>query len=161
MAAPQPPAPDRRVPGWTRLARTEFMARRYLASRGSAPMVEDPLRTALPQLRHEVAQCRRLARLDLGLAAALVSLALTVIGTVWLAPLHGGILLVLVYLHLVPLLGLAVVVWGAIVMERSGPRLVVARRIAQALQDRAWLEALDLAVQGLLGGPAEAVAPGA
>ncbi|ONG54991.1 hypothetical protein BKE38_09705 [Pseudoroseomonas deserti] len=146
---------------WTRPARTEFMARRYLASRGGAPMVEDPLRAALPRLRREVAQCRRLARLDLGLAAALVSVALTVIGTVWLAPLHGGILLVLVYLHLVPLLGLAVVVWGAIVMETSGPRLVTARRIAAALQDRAWLEALDLAVHGLPDPAAEAVAPGA
>ncbi|MCQ4159311.1 hypothetical protein NON00_05160 [Roseomonas sp. GC11] len=141
------------MPSWTSRARLEFLARRYLASRGSAPMVEDPLGHALPRLEREVALCQRLARIDLIIAVVLVAAALTVIGTAWMAPLHGGILLVLAYLHVMPLLGLVVVIWAAIVLEKSTPRLRVARRIARALQAGALLEALDLAVHGL---PAQA-----
>ncbi|WBV44507.1 hypothetical protein [Pseudoroseomonas cervicalis] len=141
---------------WTSRARTEFMARRYLASRGGAPMVADPLDVALPRLRQEVALCQRLARMDLIIALVLVMAALTVILTAWLAPLHGGIVTVLLWLHAVPLLGLGAVVWGAIMLEKTTPRWVVSRRIARALQAGAWLEALDLAVHGL---PAPAAQP--
>lgn len=140
---------------WTRRARTELLARRYLASRGGTPMVEDPLRLALPRLRAEVAVTSRLARLDLSIALALFVVAMTMVLTAWLAPLHGGILVALLHLHLAPLVGLGIAIWAAIVLETCGPRLVVARRIARALQAGAWLEALDLAVQGL---PAPAMA---
>lgn len=133
----------------TCLARTELLARRYLASRGGAPMIKDPLRVALPRLEAEVAAASRLARLDLTIALGLFIAALTMVLTAWLAPLHGGILVALLHLHLAPLAGLAVAVWAAIVLEKSGPRLVVARRIARALKAGALLEALDLAVQGL------------
>ncbi|MDJ0389442.1 hypothetical protein QMO56_15095 [Roseomonas sp. E05] len=128
---------------------TELLARRYLASRGAAPMVEDPLRFALPRLRQEVATATRLARLDLTIAAGLIVSGLTVALTAWLAPLHGGIVMILLYLHLMPLAGLAVAIWAAVVLEKSGPRLLTARRIARALQAGALMEALDLAISGL------------
>lgn len=133
----------------TRLARTELLARRYLASRGDAPMVDDPLGVALPRLHAEVAVVSRLARLDLTIALGLFVAAMTMVLTAWLAPLHGGLLVALLHLHLAPLVGLSVAVWAAIVLEKSGPRLFVTRRIARALKAGAWLEALDLAVQGL------------
>lgn len=134
---------------WSNPARAELLARRYLASRGGAPMVEDPLRVALPQLRREVAAACRLARLDLMLAAGLIITALTMVATAWLAPVHGGIFIVVLHLHVAPLVGLAVAIWAAIVMEKSGPQLVVARRIARALRAGAPLEALELALHGL------------
>jgi len=137
-----------RMPRTSR-AQAELLARRYLASRGAAPMVEDPLRLALPRLRQEVATAMRLARLDLTIALGLIVAGLTVALTAWLAPLHGGILIALLYLHLMPLAGLAVAIWAAIVLEKSGPRLLIARRIARALQAGALLEALELAIGGL------------
>ncbi|PHK95552.1 hypothetical protein CR162_06745 [Pseudoroseomonas rhizosphaerae] len=131
--------------------RTEMLARRYLASRGDTPMVEDPLHIALPRLRAEVVAATRLARLDLTIALGLLIAAMTLVVTAWLAPMHGGLLVTLLHLHLAPLVGLGVAVWAAIVLERSGPRLVVARRIARALQAGALFEALELAVCGLPG----------
>lgn len=130
-------------------AQAEFLARRYLASRGAAPMVDDPLQIALPRLRQEVTAACRLARLDLTLAVGLTIAALTVVVTAWLAPVHGGILVALLHLHLAPLVGLGVAIWAAIVMERSGPRLLTARRIAQALSAGSVMEAFDLAVTRL------------
>jgi hypothetical protein len=130
-------------------AKTELLARRYLASRGAAPMVEDPLTVALPRLRQEVAAAARLARLDLSIALGMFVAALTVVITAWLAPLHCGIAVALIYLHLMPLLGLGIAIWAAVVLETCGPRLFAARRIGRALQAGAWLEALDLALQAL------------
>lgn len=112
-------------------------------------MVDDPLRLALPRLRQEVATAARLARLDVAIAAGLILAGTTVAVTAWLAPLHGGIVMVLLYLHLMPLLGLGVAIWAAVVLEKSGPRLLAARRIARALQAGALMEALDLALRGL------------
>ncbi|MXP65785.1 hypothetical protein E0493_20755 [Roseomonas sp. M0104] len=135
----------------TSRAHTELLARRYLASRGAAPMVEDPLHLALPRLRQEVALAMRLARLDLTIAAGLIVSGMTVAATAWLAPLHGGIVMVLLYLHLMPLAGLAMAIWAAVVLEKSGLRLFTARRITRALQAGAWMEALDLALRSLPG----------
>jgi len=131
---------------WTTGARAELLARRYIASRGGAPMVEDPLRVALPRLREEVTVATRLARLDLTIAMFLIAAALTVVGTAWLAPLHGGIVTVLLYLHLMPLAGLAVAIWAAIVLEKCTLRLIAARRISRALRRGAIIEALQTAL---------------
>lgn len=129
----------------------EFLARRYLASRGAPPMVADPLAMALPRLEAEVASTRRLCRMDLWLAGAMIISGMTMAITALLAPLHGSLLTVLLYLHLAPLAGLGVGLWAAVVMEKSGPRWLAARRIAAALKAGALLEALDLAVHRLPG----------
>lgn len=134
---------------WTRPARTEFLARRYLASRGSAPMVRNPLDAALPRLRQEAAAAVRLARIDLMLALGLTLAGMAVALAVFLAPLHGGMLLVLVQLHIALAAGVAVAIWAAVVLEKSGPRLVAAQRITRALHDGALPEALELALKAL------------
>lgn len=131
---------------WTRLARTEFLARRYLASRGGAPMVQDPLKLALPRLRQEVAVTGRMARIDLLLALGLTFAGMIVAMAAFLTPLHGGMLLVLAQLHLALAAGVAVAIWAAVVLEQSGPRLVAARRISKALQAGALTEALEAAL---------------
>lgn len=134
---------------WTRPARTELMARRYLASRGGAPMAPDPLKTALPRLRDEAANALRLARIDLILALAMTMAGLLVALAVFLVPLHGSMLVVLAQLHLALAAGVAVAIWAAIVMEKSAPRLLAARRTIQSLHNGALLEALELALRAL------------
>ncbi|MCI0752945.1 hypothetical protein [Teichococcus vastitatis] len=134
---------------WSRRSQTELLARRYLASRGGTPMVRDPLTLAVPQLQREVEQVGRLARLDLSMAAALLLSAVAVTLTAWLAPLHGSVLTMMLYLHLVPLFALGVCIWAAIVVEQSGPRWMLARRIGHALRAGALMEALELALRGL------------
>lgn len=133
----------------TRRSRTELLARRYLASRGAAPMVADPLQEALPRLRQEVALATRMARLDLGLATGLALAGIVVAVTALMAPLHGSLLTVLLWLHMVPLAGLCVGIWAAVVLEKAGPRLRAAQRIGRSLRNGAWLEALDDALRGL------------
>lgn len=118
-------------------------------------MVEDPLHVALPWLWQEVRAVERLARLDLTIAFGLIGAGLSIVATAWLAPLHGGILVILIHLHLMPLAGLGAAIWAAVVFEKSGPRLLTARRIARALRAGAMREALELALHGL---PAPALA---
>jgi hypothetical protein len=129
--------------------RTEHLARRYLASRGAPPMVEDPLGQALPRLRQEIAAAGRLARLDLVLALGLAATGVGVTVTGLFAPWHAGLALTLIYLHVLALVGVAVGVWAAIVLEKSGPRLLAAHRIARALRAGALREALETAVRSL------------
>ncbi|MBO1076816.1 hypothetical protein [Roseomonas marmotae] len=140
---------------WSRPARTEFLARRYLASRGSAPMVRDPLKAALPRLRQEASVAVRLARMDLLLALGLTLAGMLAALAVFLVPLHGGMLMVLAQLHLAPAAGVAIAIWAAVVLEKAGPRFRASRRIMRALQAGAMLEALELALQAL---PAPAAA---
>lgn len=134
---------------WTRLARTEFLARRYLASRGGAPMVQDPLHDAVPRLHAEALSALWLARLDIILAVGLTVAGMVGAVSVVMAPLHGSMLLVLAQLHLVLAAGVALGVWAAIVLETSTPRLLAARRIILALRQGARLEALELCLQSL------------
>ncbi|MBE9603546.1 hypothetical protein IAI18_01620 [Acetobacteraceae bacterium H6797] len=131
------------------LQRLDHLARRYLASRGTPPMIEDPLAEALPRLQAEVRQVRRLARLDLWLSAALLISGLTLALTAVMAPLHAGLLVTLLYLHAAPLAGLAVGIWAAVVVEKSAPQWLAARHIAAALKTGALVEALDIAVHRL------------
>jgi hypothetical protein len=134
---------------WTRPARTEFLARRYLASRGGAPMVQHPLDIAVPRLRQEAAATGWTARIDLLLALGLTFAGMGAALAVFLAPLHGGMLLVLVQMHLVLAAGVTVAIWAAVVLEKSGPRLAAAQRISRALKAGALLEALDIALTHL------------
>jgi hypothetical protein len=134
---------------WTRPARTEFLARRYLASRGRAPMVQDPLHDAVPRLHAEALAALWLARIDVMLAVGLTLAGMAVAVAVVMAPLHGGMLLVMAEMHIVLALGVAVAIWAAIVLEKSAPRMVAARRIIQSLQSGAMLEALELALRAL------------
>jgi hypothetical protein len=134
---------------WTRPARTELLARRYLASRGGLPMVRDPVETALPKLQREAAAAVRLARMDLLLALGLTLAGMGSALAMFLVPLHGGMLLVLAQLHLVMAAGVGVGIWAAVVMEKSGLRLAAAQRISRALRSGAILEALELALRSL------------
>jgi hypothetical protein len=134
---------------WTRLARTEFLARRYLASRGGAPMVQDPLHDAVPRLHAEALTALWQARIDVLLAVGLSLAGMFVAVAVVMAPLHGGMLMVLAQMHIVLAAGVAVAIWAAIVLEKSAPRMVAARRIIQSLQSGAMLEALELALRAL------------
>jgi hypothetical protein len=134
---------------WTRPARTEFLARRYLASRGGAPMAPNPLDAAVPRLRDEAETALKLARIDLTLAVGLTLAGMVVALAVFLMPLHGSMLAVLAQLHVALAAGVAVAVWAAIVLEKSAPRLLAARRITQALQNGALLEALELGLKAL------------
>lgn len=134
---------------WSRPARTEFLARRYLASRGNAPMVTDPLDAALPRLRDEAHSTLRLARIDLLLAAGLTVAGILSAAVMFLVPLRGGMLLGLAQLHMALAVGVAVAIWAAILLERAGPRLLAARRIIQAMHTGATLEALELGLRAL------------
>ncbi|MDB5369932.1 MAG: hypothetical protein JWP20_1490 [Roseomonas sp.] len=134
---------------WTRPARTEFLARRYLASRGDAPMMPDPLTTALPRLRREAMATVRLARIDLTLALGLTLAGMLGAVLVFLVPLHGGMLVVLAQLHLALALGVVLAIWAAVVLETSAPRLLAGRRIIRAIHAGAMLEALELALTAL------------
>jgi hypothetical protein len=134
---------------WTRPARTEFLARRYLASRGRAPMVQDPLHDAVPRLHAEALAALWLARIDVMLAVGLTLAGIVVAVAVVMAPLHGGMLLAMAELHIVLAAGVALAVWAAIVVERSAPRMLAARRIIHSLRNGAMLEALELALRTL------------
>ncbi len=139
---------------WDRLSRTEFLARRYLASRGGAPMIADPLDAALPRLRAEAAKAGRLARIDLLLAVGLTLAGMLVALAIFLVPLHGSMLEVLLKLHLALAAGVGVAIWAAIVVEQSAPRFLAARRITRDLHSGALLEALELALRALPARPA-------
>ncbi|MBC9208870.1 hypothetical protein IBL26_18630 [Roseomonas aerophila] len=112
-------------------------------------MAPDPLKAALPRLRIEAATALRLARLDVILAVGLTLAAMFVAVVVIMAPLHGGMLLVLAQIYVALAAGVAAAIWAAIVLERSAPRMKAARRIIQSLQSGAMLEALELALRAL------------
>ncbi|PZW41355.1 hypothetical protein C8P66_12163 [Humitalea rosea] len=127
----------------------EHLARRYLASRGTPPMVEDPVGVALPRLRAEVAQARRTARRDLGLGLGLTLAGLISGGSILVMPFGNDVLMAMLRLHLVPLMGLGGALWGAILFERAGPVWMAARNVVRHLSTGALVEAFQLALSGL------------
>ena len=132
---------------WSRPARTEFLARRYLASRGGAPMASDPLGVALPRLRQEAIVTGRRAWLDLLLALLLAGSGLGTALVMFWVPLHGGLLVALLQMHVALAAGVGVGIWAAVVLEVSGPRLMTARRISRKLREGALHEALELGLR--------------
>lgn len=127
----------------------EHLARRYLASRGTPPMVEDPVGIALPRLMAEVERARRTARMDPGLGVGLTLAGLISGGSILVIPLGNDVVMVMLRLHLVPLLGLGGALWGAILFEQAGPVGMAARHVLRHLSAGALVEAFQLALSGL------------
>jgi len=127
----------------------ELLARRYLASRGTPPMVDDPIALALPRLAAEVAQARRSARMDLGLGLGLTLAGIVSGASILVMPLGNDLVFALLRLHLVPLLGLGGALWGAILFEQAGPVWMAARNVLRHLSTGALVEAFQLALSGL------------
>ncbi|WP_431284085.1 hypothetical protein ACQW02_04565 [Humitalea sp. 24SJ18S-53] len=127
----------------------DHLARRYLASRGTPPMVDDPVALALPRLNAEARNAGRGARFDLGLGVGLALAGIAAGGSILVMPLGNDIVVALLRLHLVPLMALGGAIWGAILAEQAGPVLVAAQMVLRCLSMGALVEAFQTALAGL------------
>ncbi len=131
----------------------EHWARRYLSSRGTPPMVENPVALALPRLTAEVATARRSARFDIGLGVGLALAGMIAGGSILFMPLGNDIVIALLKMHLVPMLGLGGAIWGSILAEQAGPILSAAQMVLRCLSAGHLAEAFQAAVIGIPARP--------
>lgn len=127
----------------------DHWARRYLASRGTPPMVANPVALALPRLNAEARRAGRGARFDIGLGVGLTLAGIAAGGSILVMPLGNDLVVALLRLHLVPLMALGGAIWGAILAEQAGPVLVAAQAVLRCLSMGALAEAFQAALAGL------------